>query len=114
MVDSGGFDETVTEENGPKLLDFAKHVIRFYDKPYFNFAENVGLQKKLALWLRDTYPQCMVDPYAPLADTKLIIGKTLHVPGKKEVYKKIGKEYSLEVFTGEGEIRIAPPLLANA
>jgi len=108
MADEG-FEKTVTAENGPELVKFAYYVLLYYFEHKPAIAEEKNLQRKLAMWLRDKYPEDMIDPNAPLSDAKFIINKRINIPPKKEILEIIDV-YEIKLPCDDDVINVASRL----
>jgi len=111
MADEG-FDRTVTEENGPKLEIFAYNVLLHYFEKSPSFAEDRKMQRRLAMWLRDKYPENIVDPNAPLNIAKFTLNEKIHIPSRDEILKILGA-VSIKLNTREAEEVRIPSRLCN-
>jgi hypothetical protein len=107
-----GFDKIVAEENGPELVKFAYHVLLYFFESSRTIAEDKKRQKRMAMWLRNEYPEYMVDPNAPLTVAKFNLNKKIHIPAKDKIMKIIGA-VKININSKEEKVRI-PSRLCNA
>jgi hypothetical protein len=84
-----GFVKTVTTENGSELIKFAYYVLLDYFKRTPKLAEEKQIKRNLAMWLRDKYPEYMIDQNAHLSVAKFVLNKKINLPPKKEILKFI-------------------------
>jgi hypothetical protein len=111
MADEG-FDKTVTVQNGPELQKFAYYVLLYYFENSRAIAEDERLQRMLALWLRDNYPEYTVDPNSPLTEARFMLNERLHIPAKNEICDII--EVGISRATSREDEVIIPFHLNNA